>query len=240
MIEINLLPDVKQEFVRSRRLKRVVVASAILTSIVAAGIVALLVFYVFAVQPGREYFLDQSIKSRASELEKNKNLTRDLTLQNQLVTVTELHEDKGVYSRLFDYLRILNPQEPNNISISQASLDTATGTLSIEASAKNFPAVSIFQDTLNNAKLSYTDPATNEPVKVDMFSDVQITETGLGQDSTGAQVTSFKALLTYEPNAFAWGINNPVLSVPNEDTTPSASRVNVFADKPLKQVEVQQ
>lgn len=240
MIEINLLPDVKQEFVRSRRLKRIVVASAILVSIIAGGVVAVLLLYVYAVQPGRQYLLDQDIKSRSEELQKNKNLTRDLTLQSQLVTVTELHEDKGDYSRLFDYLRTLNPKEPNNISISQATLDTTAGTLSIEASAKNFPAVSIFQDTLNNAKLTYIDPSTNEEVKVPMFSDVQITETGLGQDSTGTQVASFKALLTYEPNAFAWGVKNPTLTVPNEDTTPSANRVNVFADKPLKTTEGQQ
>jgi len=239
MIEINLLPDVKQELVRSRRLKRVVIAGAILTTLVMAGIVAVILLYVYAVQPGRQFLLDQDIKSRASELEKNKNLTRDLTLQNQLVTITQLHEDKGVYSRLFDYLKILNPQEPNNVSISQATLDTAAGTLSIEASAKNFPAVSIFQDTLNNASLSYTDPETAEKVKTPMFSDVQITETGLGQDSSGTQVTSFKALLTYEPRAFAWNINNPILSIPNEDTTPSARRVDVFADKPLKKVEGQ-
>ncbi len=237
MIELNLLPDVKQEFVRTQRLKRTVVAGAILVSIVAIGLTLLAVFYVYVVQPGRDYLVDQDIKNKAADLKKDKNLTRNLTIQNQLVTITQLHQQKGDFSRLFDYLKTLNPQEPNNISISQATIDTAEGTISLEASAKDFPAVSVFQDTLNNAQLSYVDPNDSSQKKVPLFSDVQISEVGLGQDSSGAQVTSFKALLTYQPEAFSWDVSKPTVSVPNENTTPSASRVNVFADKPLKKPE---
>src|SRR4051812_44902183 len=99
MIELNLLPDVKQEFVRAQRLKRVIIASMILVSIIAVGIVTVSVVYVYGVQTGRQFLADGNIKKENDQLKKDKNLTRNLTLQNQLVTVKGLHEEKGVFSR---------------------------------------------------------------------------------------------------------------------------------------------
>ncbi len=239
MIELNLLPDVKQEFIRAQRLKRVIISLMVLISAGAIGVVVLIGFYVYIAQPVRGRFVDGDIKKYSEQLKKNKNLTRDLTIQNQLATVTKLHQDKGVYDRLIDFLKTLNPVEPNNISITKARLDSTTGLLSIEASASNYQAIAVFNDTLKNASLSYTDNETNESKKVPLFSTVQITETSLGQDSAGAQVAAFKVALIYDPNAFSWNIRNPVVIVPSENTTPSATRVSVFADNPLKLEEAQ-
>lgn len=232
MIELNLLPDVKQEFIRTQRQKRLIISLMILVSIISAAVVLLLVFFVYAAQPGIQLLIDNDIKDKASVLSKDKNLPRDLTIQNQLTTLTQLHEDKGVYDRLFDYLKNLNPETPNNISISNATLDATAGAIVLEATAKDYQAIAVFQDTLKNAKLNYREPDADKTTKVPLFSEILITDAALGQNSTGVRIASFKATLTYDSNAFAWAVKSPSVVVPNESTTPSAARVSVFSATP--------
>lgn len=239
MIELNLLPDVKQEFIRTQAQKKLIISSMVILSIISGGIIILLAFFVYVAQPGIKSLIDNDIKDKTNTLNKNKNLTRDLTIQNQLTSITQLHEDKGVYDRFFEYFTSLNPEVPNNISISQATVDPPTSTITIDATAKDFHAIAVFQDTLKNAGLTYIDAGSSQEQKVSLFSDILISEAGLGLDSQGSQTASFKVTLIYDPNAFAWTISNPIVTVPNKSTTPSASQVSVFSDKPVKKQEVQ-
>lgn len=238
MIELNLLPDIKQEFVAARRQKRVVVVTMVLTSIVSVGVVVLLGFYAFVGQNVRQALANEAIKSKSKELKAKKDIVRDLTIQNQLSSITQLHEQKPVYERLFDYLKILNPETPNNISISKVTItptEDGDNALLIEASAKDYQAITVFKDTLENAQLEYVDPEEDDKQtqKIKLFSSVVISDTGIGKDSSGKQVASFKATLLYEANAFAWNVTNSSVRVPNKKTNQSAS--NVFADAPVKQ-----
>ncbi len=236
MIELNLLPDVKQEFIRTQAQKRVVISLMVVISIAAAALVLLLVFYVYIAQPGFQTIINNDIKDKAAEIDKKKGeLTTNLTIQNQLTSITQLHEGKGVYSRFFDYLRSLNPEVPNNIKVSQATIDTTSNTILVDATAKDFHAAAVFQDTLKNAELKYYDPETEKNVEVPLFSQSDISEAGIGQDEKGASIVSFKVALVYEVNAFSWTIKSPVVTVPNKSTTPSASQVSIFADsRPVK------
>lgn len=237
MIELNLLPDVKQEFVHAKRQKRLVVSVMVLTSIVSVGVVVLLGFYAYIGQNVRQGLANSAIESKSKELKAKKNIVRDLTIQNQLSSITKLHEQKPVYGRLFDYLKTLNPETPNNVSISKVNItptEDGTNELQIEASAKDYQAITVFKDTLENAQVQYVDPEsdTKDKVKAPLFSSVVISDTGIGKDSSGNQVASFKVALQYDPNAFAWTVKNPTVTVPNKKTNQSAS--NVFADAPVK------
>lgn len=233
MIELNLLPDIKQEFVQARRQKRLVVASMFLLSLASIAVVVLLAFYAFAGQTLRQQLADDDIKKYSKQLNEKDNLVRDLTIQNQLASITELHKTKGEYGRIFDYLKMLNPGAPNDVKIFKAVFDTTTGIISIEASAKDFKAITVFKDTLQNAEIQYRDPEDyNKRKETPMFTGITISDAGLGKDSSGNQVASFKAQVVYDPIAFDWTIKSPVLKVPQEKTNQSASRVSVFADTP--------
>lgn len=240
MIELNLLPDIKQEFVHAKRQKRLVIVFMILISLGSIAVVVLLGLYSYVAQPVRQNFADGDIKKLSKELESKKNLVRDLTIQNQITTINELHAGKVVYGRLFDYLKTLNPEQPNNVSISKVTATTldGSGAILLEASAKDYQAVAVFKDTLQNAMVQYKDPETGKTVKTSLFIEPPtISDTGIGQDSKGKQVASFKVALVYEPNAFAWTVNNPKVTVPNKKTNQSASNVPLFADAPVKAVE---
>ena len=54
MIEINLIPDVKQELLRAQKGRAVVISASIFASVIAVGVVALLLVYIFGVQGVRK------------------------------------------------------------------------------------------------------------------------------------------------------------------------------------------
>lgn len=234
MIELNLLPDVKQEFVRTERLKKTIVSLMILISLITGGIVVFLAVLVYAIQPGLQLIVDGDITQRSSQLKANKNLVRDLTIQNQLKVLPELHNDKVSYDRLFEYLRVINPEEPNNVVFSKVSIDTSTDTLNVEATTNDYLSVAIFRDTVKNAKITYIDPETEKKQTVTLFSEVTLSDISVNKDDEGKQVASFRAALVYDPAAFIWSIENPTVTIPNEKTTPSASRVTLFSEKPTQ------
>ncbi len=233
MIELNLLPDVKQEFVRAQRLRRKITIIMIITSIIAIGIVIFFAFTVYVVQAATNGLLDSSIKDRSEKLQKTKNLARNLTIQNQLKTLPELHDQKQIYSRLFTYLPILNPAEPNTVKISKLDINTGEGTISLEGYTKDYKAVAVFKDTLSNAELIYTDE-DRQSISAKLFSNIVVSDVGLGEDANGSQVTVFKTTLKYDENAFKrmpQGISAPTVKVPRKNTTPSAQQSSsVFSE----------
>ena len=138
---------------------------------------------------------------------------------------------------MFDYLKILNPEAPNSVSISKVTLSVSEegdSVLLIEASAKDYQAVTVFKDTLENAQLVYIDPESDskDEKESSLFTSVTISDTGIGKDSSGKEVASFKTALLYDLNAFAWTIKDPTVKVPNKK--PNQSAGNVFADAPVK------
>jgi len=112
MIEINLIPDVKRELLRAQRARTTVISAAIVISIVAGAVVAALALYVYGVQTVRGALLDNQIKDGAAKLSKVEDLSKILTIQNQLSRISELNSQKNIDSRLFDVLAAVIPPRP--------------------------------------------------------------------------------------------------------------------------------
>src|SRR5690349_17088201 len=104
MIEINLVPDVKQELLKAQRVRASVISVAILVGIVAVGIVVALAMWVFAVQAARDVVADNTIKKQSQDLSKVEDVSNTLTIQNQLSKLSAMHDDKHIDSRIFDVL----------------------------------------------------------------------------------------------------------------------------------------
>ena len=94
MIEINLVPDVKQELIRARMIRSAVVSGAIITTIIAAAIVVVLSIFVFGVQTVRNAVADDDIKKGSSQLSSVEDLSKILTIQNQLTKINSLNDQK--------------------------------------------------------------------------------------------------------------------------------------------------
>lgn len=63
-IEINLVPDVKQELIQAKRVRTLVIVTTTVAA-VAIGIVVLLAVYLFGVQTVRQTLADGAIKDKS-------------------------------------------------------------------------------------------------------------------------------------------------------------------------------
>src|ERR1044072_6732800 len=109
MIEINLVPDVKQELIKAQRVRASVVSISILVGMAAVGVVVVLAIWVFAVQTARSVITDNTIKSESDKLSKVADVSNTLTIQNQLSKLTAMHDEKSIDSRIFDILTTITP-----------------------------------------------------------------------------------------------------------------------------------
>lgn len=118
MIQVNLIPDVKQELLRAQQQRNVVISVAILLSI-AAGVIAVLVAsYVFVAQAVLIDQANKSIDREYATLTQVEDLDKLLTIQNQLKKVSELNANKNAGSRLYGMLNVIVPAEPHEVAIS--------------------------------------------------------------------------------------------------------------------------
>lgn len=145
MIQFNLLPDVKQEYIRTQRLKRLVIGVSLLTSAAALVVFLLLMSSVYLVQKKSISDLNRDIKSASSELKNKPNIADILTVQGQLNSLSSLNAQKPAVSRLFGYLSEVTP---TTVTISDLKVDFTQNTMTIDGNAPGFDAVNTFIDNL--------------------------------------------------------------------------------------------
>lgn len=202
MIEINLVPDVKQELIKAQRVRASVISMSILVGMAAVGIVVVLAIWVFAVQAARSVLTDNTIKSESEKLAKVQDVSNTLTIQNQLSKLTAMHDGKSIDSRIFDILTTINPPEPNTVSITNLSLDSDAKTIKIEAQAINgYPALDVFKKTINATTFQFTQDGQKRSVA--LASDMSDSDRSYGEDASGAKVLRFTLSFTYPDELFS-------------------------------------
>lgn len=204
MIEINLVPDVKQELIKAQRTRSTVIAGAVFVGIASVATVVVLAMYVFGVQALREKLADDAITKGINTLKNVDDLPKTLTIQNQLTKISALTADKTINSRIFDVLRAIIPPAPNDVQISSLTIDSETGSISMEGQAVNsFAALETFKKTIESAKINYKDASKKAQTPVDLASDISTSNTSYGESSTGAKVLRFSLSFLYAPELFS-------------------------------------
>jgi hypothetical protein len=213
MIEINLVPDVKQELIKAQRVRASVISIAIVVGIGAVGIVVLLAIWVFVVQTTRGAFADATINKESQTLSNVEDISDTLTIQNQLVKLSSMHDNKNIDSRLFDILTTINPSAPNNVAITNISLDSATTTIKLEAQAANgYPALDVFKKTINATTFVFTQ--NGEKQTVQLADDMSDSDRSYGEDASGAKVLRFTLSFTYPEELFSKSSQNATIVAP--------------------------
>lgn len=222
MIEINLVPDVKQELITAQRIRATVITGAILVGLISIVIVALLAFYIFAIQGARGILADNAIKSGNDKLIANKDLTKTLTIQNQLTKIDSLNDNKKIDSRIFDMLNVIIPPAPNIVKISDLTINADTSLITINGQASNsFAAVEVFKKTIEGAKVRYIDNRGITQTET-LASEISISNTSYGEDSSGFKVLRFTIVFGYAQELFSPVIKNvSVIVTKNGNVTDS-------------------
>jgi hypothetical protein len=212
MIELNLLPEVKLEYIKAQRMRRLTVSVSIIVSIVA---VALLVFLlsVGALQKKHLKDLSNDISSESSQLKGKPQISKILTVQNQLESLTALHAAKPAAGNLFEYL---NQITPTDISISSFHVDFTTQTMTVTGSTDSLSSVNKYVDTLK-----YTTYKSVETGSAKAFGNVVMSSFGISTATAGTandKPASYSITLSYDPKIF--DITQQVkLDVPSLTTT---------------------
>lgn len=145
MIQFNLLPDVKMEYIKARRTKRTVALVSAIVSAAALSLFVLLFLVVNVFQKQHLSGLDHDINEGKKTLQAKPDLSKVLTIQNQLNSLPDLHKQKPVVSRSFGFIQQITPA---SASISTFELNFADQTMRIEGSADSLATVNTFVDTI--------------------------------------------------------------------------------------------
>lgn len=145
MIQFNLLPEVKLNYLKAKRNRRVVTILSSIVIMVCLFVVGILFMTVNVLQANRIDDIDEKITSAEKSIKDIENIDRILTVQNQLFSVDGLHDEKAVISRLFNYLETIIP---SNVRINSLELNTANSTLGITGQTESFTEINRFVDTL--------------------------------------------------------------------------------------------
>ena len=190
MIEFNLLPDIKLEYLKTEKTKRKV----FLISLVVAGfstVVIILLFAALQLQSHQISSNKKQIQDLTKQLTGTTDINKVLTIQNQLKTVVGLANQTPQTTRIYGYLPQLVPQ---NVTISSLSLDFTTNALKVSGDAPDLETINTFADTLKFAQYS-KDGATDNLPKA--FSGVVLQSFSRGKDKA-----SYSFGMNFDPVLF--------------------------------------
>jgi len=208
MIQFNLLPDVKIQYIKAQRSKKMVLLIASLSSAGLLGITLLIALHVYVAQKVQLSNVDKSIKNYSNELKNTPEVDKILTVQNQLNTLVDLHEKKPVTSRIYDYVPKLTPQ---NVKIGSLGIDYATNKVTISGTADSLQNVNKYVDTFKFTTYK-SDVVTDE---LPAFKSVVLSS--FSKDEKGA---SYTITADFDPLLFD-GTKKITLIIPKKYTTRS-------------------
>ena len=225
MIQLNLLPDVKKEYLRAQSARRKTITISIFATIIAVGLTVVAAIYVYAIQNGIMYLQTQDIKGKSSQLSAVKDIDKYLTIQNQLAQISSLHDGKNNFSRLLDFLPRLNPAPPQNITLTNLDVSVADTTITFKGKVSDYGALTTFKDTLKNAMFTYQLDGKDQdatPLFVAGEGKEAVAMGAVSYEKTDAAAgVSFTIIATYNPEVFKQKNVNVQVTVPNKETTGS-------------------
>ena len=210
MIEINLLPNVKRELLKTRAMRNRVISISFLVggaSIAAVVVLAL----IFGSQIAAEAVQNGVIKDRNDKLMAVEDLNKVVTIQHQLTKINEQHSGKKINSRIFDVVTAVNPVAPNNVSFSDIKVNPGSKTITLEGSAVNgYSALETLKKTILNTKVQTTDG--DKSSEVSLTKEIKDGDTSFGENSEGKKVLQFSFSFEYAEELLA-PANNGTVSV---------------------------
>ncbi|MEO6761693.1 MAG: hypothetical protein ABI220_04980 [Candidatus Saccharimonadales bacterium] len=208
IIQFNLLPDIKFEFLKTKRLERLIVAASLIATAACIVVLAVLLLVVEVKQKHDISNLTKDITTHANKIKAISGLDQKITVQNQLETLPSLYAASPQTSRIFGYIVKLTPPD---VTIGDLSIDFTANTMTIKGAAPGLSSVNAYADSLKRATY---DDATTSIKGVAAFNGVTLTS--FGRDQNGATYTldfSFDPLL-FQPS------ENITLNVPKTTNVP--------------------
>jgi hypothetical protein len=226
MIQLNLLPDVKLEYIKAQKTRTVVISLSIIISSLAFAILVIML----GVSLWHKHTisnLNSDITSNTAELKSRPSLNGLLTVQTQLASLSRIDAQRPDIARLFD--TYLSQVTPESASLNQMSLTFAGDTATLTGSADSIVTINKFVDTLKLTTYGVGSAKSSTPA----FSNIVLTSFGLNSSATDPdQAANYTINLDFAPSIFN-SAQNVTLTVPNIIVTHSedSDDSSLFASK---------
>jgi Tfp pilus assembly protein PilN len=217
-LQFNLLPNVKQQYLKAKHTKRTVIAGSIAAMALALFILLFMIITVDVINKKKLSDADKNISNYSQQLKNIPNINKILTIQNQLQSVATLHQSKHITSRLYQYL----PQvTPSNVCLGQITLDTTANSLLLQGTTDSLKSINVFIDTLKFT--TYTQGGQGTGKKA--FPTVSETSFSLSPSSANGTLcagkpapASYQLTIAYDPALFS-NSQSVSLNVPSGEST---------------------
>ena len=132
--EINLVPEIKYQMLKSMRFRKV---STFVCVIVAGviGITTAVFGIIVVVQNNTLAQQDKKLENMANKISEFSSMDDFLTLQSQLNAIQTVNDNKQVLSRIFGVLSMLRPQGGDELTLSKVSINMEDDTVTMEGQA---------------------------------------------------------------------------------------------------------
>lgn len=234
-IEVNLVPDVKYEFIKAEIMRSRVTTISVLAIIASAALVALTSLVTFGLQGYLINSVDKKIEEQFSIYKNYEGVNQILTIQNQLSKIGPLHQDKPISSRLFNMMVSIIEGSSSSVRISRLDYNAATNDIQIEGQSRDgFIGTEKLQKSIIATTLSYKEEDDEDDILVPLTDKVVINEASTyGQDSTGAQVLMFNIGFVANEIMFDFDKDITLVGPDRQDVTDSTTVIpqNIFAPK---------
>lgn len=197
MIQINLLPDVKQEYLRTQQIKHAVIVIAVLVSIVSLGIAALLFIYVQVVQPQYQKAVQNDIDQGIEELKNKPDAQRLVTVQGVLEQISSVKDQQQVLSRTFAYLREFTPR---NVSYTRINVALDTNTITLAGGAESYEQAHILANHLKSAQMTYRQNDAEQTITP--YANVVFANLSKAEEATDSRPVTFEISFQFDPILF--------------------------------------
>ena len=132
--EINLVPEIKYQMLKSMRFRKV----STFVCIIVAGVVGITTAIfgaIVLVQNNTLASQDTKLDNMANKIEEFSSMDDFLTLQSQLNAIQTVNDNKQVLSRIFGVLSMLRPKGGDELTLSKVSIDMENDTVTMEGQA---------------------------------------------------------------------------------------------------------
>lgn len=223
MIEVNLLPSVKKDFLKAQQMKHTVIVASALISVASLISLILLFSYVQVVQPQHQKNVQADIDRALKEVKDKQDAVRVVTVQGALESLPSLQDQKQISSNLFTYVSNFTPR---TVSYSNMKLNLETQTLVLQGAAGSFEQANVLANNLKGAQFTYK--KDDQTQRATPFSNVVFDGLSRSEQSEDGKSVSFQITLTIDPIIFDQSIKEGTISV-----NASSEQLILQTDKPF-------
>ncbi len=219
MIQINLVPDVKQDLIRAKRNRNFIISISIIVMAVSVGVVALLGVIV-GVQLVDKKLAADKITQLDKEFQGIDDVQKIVTIQNQLKSIQSTHDNKNMTSRIFALLQEASAKDTtNSVSFNSFNIDTSGNiiTMVVQTNRSGFDAADVFKKNIEGMKMYYVEADKDAPVNefksepltqhedekdVVIASNVEISNLSYSNNESSVKTVNFRLTFEYDPLLF--------------------------------------